>query len=358
MPVFSEGSSFVSYDGGANGVFTIYSLDNETVCGFDSDTGLQLWTTDVTNEELNNDLDRMANYPATDAYGNIYWGGFGGVMHCIRLEDGTELWASPTDQGGDNIWLSYYPLNGRPPAYRPVPPIVADGKVYDTTGSITHEMPVWQGHKLYCWDAYTGEELWSISGQLCPQTITNGILLATNAYDGSLNAFAKGPTATTVTAPMTAMTAGSSVIIQGTVTEQSPRAVGTPAISDEWMAPWMEYLYMDQAMPTDAVGVPVSIDAIDPNGNFVHLGDTTSDNTGFFGYTWTPSKKLAGDYTIIASFAGSDSYYGSQAKTRAVVVKNSGQQQQASAAMTNTGVAAIIAIAGVGLVVALLRRRR
>ncbi len=43
---------------------------------------------------------------------------------------------------------------------------------------------------------------------------------------------------------------------------------------------WMEYVYMQNPKPSDATGVPVSIDAIDPNGNLVHLGDATSDASG------------------------------------------------------------------------------
>ena len=63
------------------------------------------------------------------------------------------------------------------------------------------------------------------------------------------------------------------------MTDQTPgyRKQGTPAISDAWMTPWMEYLYMDQPYPTNATGVPVSIDAVDPNGNYVHIGNATSD---------------------------------------------------------------------------------
>ena len=106
---------------------------------------------------------------------------------------------------------------------------------------------MYRGHKLWCFDATTGEQLWNISGQMLSQTIAYGYLLTTNAYDGGVYCFGKGPTSTTVTAPMTAVTTGSSVIIQGTVTDQSPNAKDTPAISDKDMTAWMEYLFMDKA---------------------------------------------------------------------------------------------------------------
>jgi hypothetical protein len=70
--------------------------------------------------------------------------------------------------------------------------------------------------------------------------------------------------------------------------------------------------YMDQAKP-DAKGVPVSLDTIDPNGNYYHIGDVTSDINGKYGIKFTP--EVPGTYKIIATFAGSRSYGGSSATT-------------------------------------------
>jgi uncharacterized protein YfaS (alpha-2-macroglobulin family) len=81
----------------------------------------------------------------------------------------------------------------------------------------------------------------------------------------------------------------------------------------------MEYMYMDQPLPHDATGVPVSIDAVDPNGNFVHIGNATSDISGTYSYQWTPAD-IPGKYTIVASFSADNSYYGSSGETAAVVV--------------------------------------
>jgi hypothetical protein len=65
--------------------------------------------------------------------------------------------------------------------------------------------------------------------------------------------------------------------------------------------------------PTEAVGVPVTIDVIDENGNYRNIGTATSDSSGFFSYQWTPD--IPGKYTVIATFAGSESYYASFAET-------------------------------------------
>jgi hypothetical protein len=86
----------------------------------------------------------------------------------------------------------------------------------------------------------------------------------------------------------------------------------------------MDYLHFQ--MPIGGIynnltitGVPVSIDAVDPNGNAQHLATVTSDMSGTFAYTWaTPS--TTGDFKITATFMGSDSYGSSYAQTYANVV--------------------------------------
>jgi hypothetical protein len=74
----------------------------------------------------------------------------------------------------------------------------------------------------------------------------------------------------------------------------------------------MEYLHMQ--LPIGGIwgnatmtGVPVKLSAIDPNGNAIDIGTAVSDAySGNYAFTWTPDKQ--GEYTIIASFAGSESY--------------------------------------------------
>jgi hypothetical protein len=43
---------------------------------------------------------------------------------------------------------------------------------------------------------------------------------------------------------------------------------------------------MQKPRPTDTTGVTVSIDAIDSNNNFVHLGGATSDASGLYSLAW------------------------------------------------------------------------
>jgi hypothetical protein len=93
---------------------------------------------------------------------------------------------------------------------------------------------------------------------------------------------------------------------------------GVPAVSDDSVGEWMKYVYVQFPRPSNATGVEVSLDAVDPNGNFVHLGTATSDTSGLFHYAWkTPD--IPGEYTVIATFAGSGAYYASYAETAMVV---------------------------------------
>jgi hypothetical protein len=211
--------------------------------------------------------------------------------------------------------------------------------------------------------------------------------------DGSLYVFGKGPSATTVSAPQTAITANAPVIISGTVLDQSPGLISPntvqvgskspykndPAIanvacvSDDSMSTYMGYLYQQQ--PIDGLyhnvtitGVPVTINAVDPTGKLVNIGTATSDVSGTYSFTWTPT--VAGTWQISAVFAGSNSYGSSSAECAAVVVNAAASptatptQAPAQAATDYTmtivamGIGAILAIVIVGAILAVLVRKR
>jgi hypothetical protein len=112
-------------------------------------------------------------------------------------------------------------------------------------------------------------------------------------------------------------------MLQGMVTDESAGTKsdalmarfpnGVPAIADEDMTAWMDYVYRQYAMPMGAKGVEVVLETFDPNGNYYEIGRVTSDASGMFKMMWEPS--VEGEYTIVASFAGSKSYWGSTAET-------------------------------------------
>ena len=65
-------------------------------------------------------------------------------------------------------------------------------------------------------------------------------------------------------------------------------------------------------------GVPVTLTAIGSDGTVIDIGTTTTNGYyGTFGKAWTPPKKDT--YTIIATFAGDDSYGSSGAATAVTV---------------------------------------
>ncbi len=181
--------------------------------------------------------------------------------------------------------------------------------------------PLFSGAKIYALNATTGEPIWDIlnfaSGSSLP--VTYGYMLSFNAYDNQIYCYGKGQTQTTIdTSPV--VNSNSQMMITGTVTDQSSGntslgipAAGTPAVSDQTMSQWMEYLYMQSPKPTNTTGVPVTLSYVDPNNNSYIMGTTTTDTNGQYVFTFTPN--IPGTYTITATFAGSNSYFSSTAQT-------------------------------------------
>jgi hypothetical protein len=133
-------------------------------------------------------------------------------------------------------------------------------------------------------------------------------------------------------------------------------------VSDDSQEAWMEYAYMQQVRPADATGVDVTISVVDPNGNTYDVGTTTSDASGSYKLMFTP--EVPGAYTVIATFAGSESYYGSNAET-SIGVESAPAATPAPtptpAPMTDTyvmgfGIALIIVVI-IGFALLLLRKR-
>jgi hypothetical protein len=130
------------------------------------------------------------------------------------------------------------------------------------------------------------------------------------------------------------------------------------------MGDWMGYVYQQKPCPTNATGVTVSIDALDPNGNYIHIATVTSETTGLFHYAWTPPN-IPGEYTLTATFVGTNGYWPSYAQTVMYVSETPPSPTPTPAAaplppyetyILVATVAIIIAIAIVGIL--LLRKRQ
>jgi hypothetical protein len=205
--------------------------------------------------------------------------------------------------------------------------------------------------------------------------VADGITVTHDGYDNQLYAYGMGPSKTTVTAPNIGVTTSTPVTITGTVTDISAGAQqnavaanfpsGLPAVSDASMTQWMEYVYMQQPCPNNVTGVPVTLSVLDSNGNNRQIGSTTSNADGMFAFTWTPD--IPGNYTVIANFAGSESYYPSHADAAfyasspaATAAPTAAPVSLASTQMyvLGVGIAIIIVIVIVGAVLMLMLRKR
>jgi len=114
-------------------------------------------------------------------------------------------------------------------------------------------------------------------------------------------------------------------------------------------------------MYSNMTGVQITLSVVDSNGNFRDIGTTTSDVMGNYGFTWTPD--IPGNYQVIASFAGTNSYYPSTTSTYLYAGETPTAAPTASPPtglattadlmtyIVGVGIAMIIAIAIVGLLV-------
>ena len=181
---------------------------------------------------------------------------------------------------------------------------IAGGVVYLATSEHTINNPIYKGAVITAINATTGQQLWTLSDYPSEWSTpgsafvaANGYIACMNGYNNMIYSIGRGPSATTVEAPQTSITALTSVAIQGTVMDTSAGSQlstvkadfpgGVPGASDASMTVWMAYVYEQQAEPTNFTGVTVTLTATDPNGNFITLGSATTDAHGkFIYYGW------------------------------------------------------------------------
>jgi hypothetical protein len=378
--------------------------------GYNADTGALLWNLTIPYPITSNEQIPLAN---VDDF--IVWDATASTWHCYSMATGAELWETPSVESSPwaSTWTVYFAEtndyknvyftapDGIVRAYsltdghliwasKPIPSteytqnavtmamagmVMEGGNIYVYAGySLGYQInPVPRFAMTICINATTGDITWTLNGGVAPAAAANGYIIGSGVFDGNVYCIGKGPTKTTVTAQQQV---GGSVLIQGSVLDQSSAssdatlttmfANGVPAISDANMSVWMDYLHMQNATllntPPACNGVPVSIDALDPNGNYMHVADVTSDGSGLFKYQWTPT--TPGLYTVYATFSGSESYYSSYAATAATVATAAATTPTTTSAPSNLAntadiltyiavgvIAIIIAIAIVGIVI-------
>jgi outer membrane protein assembly factor BamB len=314
-------------------VFTFSYGETLQWVGYSLDSGNMLWGPTTPQKSFDYyGYPGTVSLPGVIAYGNLYCSSFSGILYCYNDLTGKILWTygnggeGNSTYGGLAVFYGDYPTQIQS---------IANGVVYTATNEHTMPNPFYKGCTYRAINATDGTEIWQLSGYPSEWSTpgsawatADGFIACMNGLDNNIYSIGRGPSATTVQAPLTQITAGNNVVIQGTVmdisagTQQTTQKAdfpnGVPCASDTSMKDWMGYVYQQKPFPTNATGVEVTLDAVDPNGNWIHIGTVTSDMSGTFGYAWkTPD--VPGKYTVIATFAGTNSYWPSYTETTMVI---------------------------------------
>ena len=355
------------------GVYGEVNLDTGVMTGYSITTGQLAWG--PTNLPETDAYSSIGGYNYVSANGYCYLWGFGGTIYAVNMATGAIKWTVTTAQlvgpAGSNTPYGVWPV------WTFTVGTVADGMLFLPIGH-QYSPPMFRGAQQLAINCTTGALVWSNLGFdiTSGPAISDGIMTVFDDYDNQIYAYGMGPSQTTVTSPSDGVSTGVPVEITGSVMDISAgsqqQAVkanfpsGLPCVSDASMSQWMQYVYQQQPQPTNTTGVQVTLTAIDPNGNTITLGTATTNILGDFGFSWMPPA-VPGNYQIIATFAGTNSYYSSAASTFCTV--SSGPTSSPTAAPV-TGlatasdltygimaavIAIIIAIAIVGLL--LLRKK-
>ena len=357
-------------------VFTFNYEESLNWVGYDMNNGDKLWTT--PSQEAFDYYGVGNTMVSVLAYGNMYTSGFSGVCYCFNDRTGQLQWTYGNGGSGNSTNAGLQVFYGVYPTFIQS---IAKGVVYLATNEHTIPSPLYKGCTFRAINATDGTEIWQLSGYPSEWSspgsdwyTVDGYLVTMNGLDNNIYSIGQGASKLTVTAPDLSAASGQAVVIRGTVTDISAGTTqpqqaadfpnGVPVASDASMKDWMGYVYQQKPLPTNFTGVEVTINVVDANGNFRSIGTATTDYTGAYNLVWTPD--IAGKYSVIATFAGTNGYWSSTATTAFNVME---AHPTASPAATQTPTMSdqffIPAIAGlfvfvaiIGAVIILVLRKR
>ena len=249
---WAEGNQTINWAAASltDNVAVVNSKEYLNYYAFDLTNGQFLWGPSEPDNYLN-----MFDRISTINYGKLISSGAGGEIRCYDAKTGELLWDYIVDDPyteftiGNHWWMQQL--------------FIADGKVY--LGQVEHSgnQPLPRDAPFMCIDIETGNVVFRMNGglrQTCwggKAMIADSIIACMNTYDQRVYGVGKGPSQTTVNASPKVSIEGSSVIIEGTVTDISPGTEeyaltarfpnGVPAVSDASMSEWMKYVYMQFA---------------------------------------------------------------------------------------------------------------
>ncbi len=309
-----------------SGVFTEGYKETMQWVGYNLYTGAKLWGPTPSQAPL----DYYGN-PITPliqgqfAYGNFYSMGYSGILYCYDAQTGNLKWTYGNGGEGNSTYSGLNTPFGDYPSFINA---VGNGIIYTVASEHTINTPIYKGALERAINATDGTEIWTISGytgefSAMSYAIADGYATWYNGYDNSIYVVGRGPSALTVTAPNNSADSGAPVVIRGTVTDTAAGTTqtqqagqfpnGVPVSSDASMKDWMGYVYQQKPLPTNFTGVQVTLDVLDSNNNYRNIGTATTDATGMYSLTWTPD--IAGNYTVVATFHGTNGYWPSYSET-------------------------------------------
>ena len=241
------------------------------------------------------------------------------------MANGELLWTFGNGDTPDNSTNA-----GRYVAYGHYPTFiqaVGNDVIYTVTTEHTVNTPIYKGAMARAINATTGLQIWELSdytGEFFTMStaIADGFYTFFNGYDNQIYVIGRGPSATSASVSQVGAV-GENVVIQGRVTDISSGTTqteqagrfphGVPVASDSSISDWMGYVYQQKPLPSDFMGVDVTIDVLDANGNYRNIGTATTDASGFYTMSWPAD--ISGDYLVIATFHGTQGYWPSFSET-------------------------------------------
>jgi hypothetical protein len=304
-----------------SGVFVTMSVPDMQFSIYSTATGDLIGKTDVQSTSIN--AFGYYTWPSLismtqtkTAYGLLYVGGYSGTVSAYYLNNASLAWRYEVIPPGNAGEIKSSPG---------MLTLLADGKLYVGCHEHSAETPLEPGNMMKVLNATTGQLISQWPAWVYPLSaaVADGVLIYWNDYDAQVYAIGQGATQMTVNAPNSGVTVDQPIVIRGSVIDVSAGsqqeavkanyANGLPVASDASMSEWMAHVYMQKSMPSNFTGVTVTVAVIDQNGNYRTIGTTTTDSTGMYSVSWKPD--IAGDYKVIATFAGSASYYGTYSTT-------------------------------------------
>ena len=307
-----------------NRVFVESLRESINFRGFNLDTGALLWTSTPQAPMDYYGSPASGSISSTFAYGKMYSSAYAGIVYCYDTKTGNLDWTYGNG-GAGNSTQGGLAVQGHYPTFINA---IGNGVVYTVTAEHTIETPLYKGCLTRAINATTGAEIWTLNsytGEFFGNSfaMADGYATWFNGLDNQIYSVGRGPSQTTVTAPNAGLTPGQSAVIRGTVTdiatgttqsEQSARFPnGVAVASDASMKDWMGYVYQQKPLPTNFTGVEVTLSVVDANGNYRTIGTAKTGINGDYSLSWVPD--ITGNFQVIASFAGTNGYYPSNAQT-------------------------------------------